>query len=159
MRTEQKYQDRQRKIRKRGKKVVGLGICVFLVLLLASQFHYEKRIQKFVLRHEEELTELAELYLESDETQKQKLLEKERCSWCSTDGIVPGNSGSILYGRIWACTFCRVLWILLFTRRYSGWNRGRSACKSRGRQCVLELAGIRRQWRGDSKNKAKLVLL
>ena len=78
MRTEQKYQDRQRKIRKRGKKVVGLGICVFLVLLLASQFHYEKRIQKFVLRHEEELTELAELYLESDETQKQKLLEKER---------------------------------------------------------------------------------
>ena len=78
MRTEQKYQDRQRKIRKRGKRVVGLGICVFLVLLLASQFHYEKRIQKFVLRHEEELTELAELYLESDETQKQKLLEKER---------------------------------------------------------------------------------
>ena len=51
MRTEQKYQDRQRKIRKRGKKVVGLGICVFLVLLLASQFHYEKRIHKFVLMH------------------------------------------------------------------------------------------------------------
>ena len=78
MKAEQKWKSGQGKLQKKVKKSVGLGICVFLTLLLVSQLHYEKRIQKFVLRHEEELTELAELYLESDETQKQKLLEKER---------------------------------------------------------------------------------
>ena len=124
-------------------------------------FHYEKRIQKFVLSTRKNLLELAELYLRAMRRRKQKLMEKERrrCSWCSTDRVIPGKRSGILYGRFWAGSIICVLWILLFTRRYSGWNRGRSACKSRGRQCGLELAGIRRQWRRDSKNKTALVLL
>lgn len=57
MKAEQKWKSGQGKLQKKVKKSVGLGICVFLTLLLVSQLHYEKRIQKFVLRNEEELTE------------------------------------------------------------------------------------------------------
>ena len=139
MKAEQKWKSGQGKLQKKVKKSVGLGICVFLTLLLVSQLRYEKRIQKFVLRNEEELTEFTKNYLAVEQRERR-------------------HSG-ILYGRFWAGSIICVLWILLFTRRYSGWNRGRSACKSRGRQCGLELAGIRRQWRRDSKNKTALVLL
>lgn len=59
MKAEQKWKSGQGKLQKKVKKSVGLGICVFLTLLLVSQLHYEKRIQKFVLRNEEELTEFA----------------------------------------------------------------------------------------------------
>lgn len=76
MRTEQKCQDRQGKIRKRGKRVVRLGIGVFLVLLLASQLHYEKRIQKFVLRHEEELTEFTKNYLAVEQRERRHMFEE-----------------------------------------------------------------------------------
>lgn len=76
MRTEQKCQDRQGKIRKRGKRVVRLGIGVFLVLLLASQLHYEKRIQKFVLRNEEELTEFAKNYLAVEQRERRHMFEE-----------------------------------------------------------------------------------
>lgn len=50
MKAEQKWKSGQGKLQKKVKKSVGLGICVFLTLLLVSQLHYEKRIQKFVLR-------------------------------------------------------------------------------------------------------------
>lgn len=76
MRTEQKCQDRQGKIRKRGKRVVRLGIGVFLVLLLASQLHYEKRIQKFVLRNEEELTEFTKNYLAVEQRERRHMFEE-----------------------------------------------------------------------------------
>lgn len=76
MRTEQKCQDRQGKIRKKGKRVVRLGIGVFLVLLLASQLHYEKRIQKFVLRNEEELTEFAKNYLAVEQRERRHMFEE-----------------------------------------------------------------------------------
>ena len=56
MKAEQKWKSGQGKLQKKVKKSVGLGICVFLTLLLVSQLHYEKRIQKFVLRNEEEKT-------------------------------------------------------------------------------------------------------
>lgn len=59
----QKWKSGQGKLQKKVKKSVGLGICVFLTLLLVSQLHYEKRIQKFVLRNEEELTEFTKNYL------------------------------------------------------------------------------------------------
>ena len=49
MKAEQKWKSGQGKLQKKVKKSVGLGICVFLTLLLVSQLHYEKRIQKFVL--------------------------------------------------------------------------------------------------------------
>ncbi len=35
----------------------------FFDALLVSQLHYEKRIQKFVLRNEEELTEFTKNYM------------------------------------------------------------------------------------------------
>ena len=63
MKAEQKWKNGQGKLQKKVKKSVGLGICVFLTLLLVSQLHYEKRIQKFVLRNEEELTEFTKNYL------------------------------------------------------------------------------------------------
>lgn len=56
-----KWKNGQGKLQKKVKKSVGLGICVFLTLLLVSQLHYEKRIQKFVLRNEEELQSLQKL--------------------------------------------------------------------------------------------------
>lgn len=46
MKAEQKWKSGQGKLQKKVKKSVGLGICVFLTLLLVSQLHYEKRIQK-----------------------------------------------------------------------------------------------------------------
>ena len=51
MKAEQKWKNGQGKLQKKVKKSVGLGICVFLTLLLVSQLRYEKRIQKFVLRN------------------------------------------------------------------------------------------------------------
>ena len=156
MKAEQKWKSGQGKLQKKVKKSVGLGICVFLTLLLVSQLHYEKRIQKFVLRNEEELTEFTKNYLAVEQRERRHMFEE----WKEENGYsVSGRRSGILYGRFWAGSIICVLWILLFTRRYSGWNRGRSACKSRGRQCGLELAGIRRQWRRDSKNKTALVLL
>lgn len=47
MKAEQKWKSGQGKLQKKVKKSVGLGICVFLTLLLVSQLRYEKRIQKF----------------------------------------------------------------------------------------------------------------
>lgn len=44
------------KLQKKLRRVLD-SVYVFLTLLLVSQLHYEKRIQKFVLRNEEELTE------------------------------------------------------------------------------------------------------
>ena len=44
MKAEQKWKSGQGKLQKKVKKSVGLGICVFLTLLLVSQLHYEKRI-------------------------------------------------------------------------------------------------------------------
>ena len=43
MKAEQKWKSGQGKLQKKVKKSVGLGICVFLTLLLVSQLHYEKR--------------------------------------------------------------------------------------------------------------------
>ena len=153
MKAEQKWKNGQGKLQKKVKKSVGLGICVFLTLLLVSQLHYEKRIQKFVLRNEEQLTEFTKNNLPEEQRERPHIIQY----WKEENAY--GKRSGILYGRFWAGSIICVLWILLFTRRYSGWNRGRSACKSRGRQCGLELAGIRRQWRRDSKNKTALVLL
>ncbi len=76
MKAEQKWKSGQGKLQKRVKKSVGLGICVFLTLLLASQFHYEKRIQKFVLRNEEELTEFAKNYLAVEQRERRHMFEE-----------------------------------------------------------------------------------
>ena len=51
-------------------------LCVFLTLLLVSQLHYEKRIQKFVLRNEEELTEFTKNYLAVEQRERRHMFEE-----------------------------------------------------------------------------------
>ena len=48
----------------------------FLTLLLVSQLHYEKRIQKFVLRNEEELTEFTKNYLAVEQRERRHMFEE-----------------------------------------------------------------------------------
>lgn len=76
MKAEQKWKNGQGKLQKKVKKSVGLGICVFLTLLLVSQLHYEKRIQKFVLRNEEELTEFTKNYLAVEQRERRHMFEE-----------------------------------------------------------------------------------
>ena len=76
MKAEQKWKSGQGKLQKKVKKSVGLGICVFLTLLLVSQLHYEKRIQKFVLRNEEELTEFTKNYLAVEQRERRHMFEE-----------------------------------------------------------------------------------
>ena len=75
MKAEQKWKNGQGKLQKKVKKSVGLGICVFLTLLLVSQLRYEKRIQKFVLRNEEELTEFTKNYLAVEQRERRHCLK------------------------------------------------------------------------------------
>ena len=157
MKAEQKWKSGQGKLQKKVKKSVGLGICVFLTLLLVSQLHYEKRIQKFVLRNEEELTEFTKNYLAVEQRERRHMFEewKEENGYSvQLTGLFPENVVAFYMGGFGLAPSS-----VYYGFYYSGWNRGRSACKSRGRQCGLELAGIRRQWRRDSKNKTALVLL
>ena len=76
MKAEQKWKNGQGKLQKKVKKSVGLGICVFLTLLLVSQLRYEKRIQKFVLRNEEELTEFTKNYLAVEQRERRHMFEE-----------------------------------------------------------------------------------
>ena len=162
MKAEQNGRVDRENYRKKLRRVLDSVYVFFLTLLLVSQLHYEKRIQKFVLRNEEELTEFTKNYLAVEQRERRHMFEewKEENGYSvQLTGLFPENVVAFYMGGFGLAPSSCVLWILLFTRRYSGWNRGRSACKSRGRQCGLELAGIRRQWRRDSKNKTALVLL
>lgn len=162
MKAEQKWKSGQGKLQKKVKKSVGLGICVFLTLLLVSQLHYEKRIQKFVLRNEEELTEFTKNYLAVERRERRHMFEewKEENGYSvQLTGLFPENVVAFYMGGFGLAPSSVYYGFYYSPEDIPVGTGGRSACKSRGRQCGLELAGIRRQWRRDSKNKTALVLL
>ena len=91
MKAEQKWKNGQGKLQKKVKKSVGLGICVFLTLLLVSQLRYEKRIQKFVLRNEEELTEFTKNYLAVEQRERRHMFEVYYGFYYSPEDIPVGT--------------------------------------------------------------------
>ena len=162
MKAEQKWKSGQGKLQKKVKKSVGLGICVFLTLLLVSQLHYEKRIQKFVLRNEEELTEFTKNYLAVERRERRHMFEewKEENGYSvQLTGLFPENVVAFYMGGFGLAPSSVYYGFYYSHESIPVGTGGRSVCKRRGRQCGLELAGIRRQWRRDSKNKTALVLL
>ena len=106
-----------------------------------------------MLRNEEELTEFTKNYLAVEQRERRHMFEewKEENGYSvQLTGLFPENVVAFYMGGFGLAPS---------SVYYGFYYSPEDIPVGTGRQCGLELAGIRRQWRRDSKNKTALVLL
>lgn len=63
------------KTARRRQMIVCMGMAVLFVCFLRYHFNYERKVNRFVLKYEAELTEMAEDYLAADSGERLRLFE------------------------------------------------------------------------------------